>query len=69
MTAPLATVDEATVAADRPVHVICCDPNEALCGTNVNALNVAPDEAEVTCQLCAIAYAEDLPCANPSCPD
>ena len=69
MTAPLAAVDEAAVAADRPVHVVCCDPNEALCGADVSALQVMPDEAELTCQLCAIAYEEDLPCANPTCPD
>ena len=67
--APVAAVDEVTVAPDRPVHVVCCDPNEALCGTDVSALNVAPDEDEVTCPLCAIAYEEDLPCANPRCPD
>ncbi|MEV4271968.1 hypothetical protein [Micromonospora aurantiaca (nom. illeg.)] len=51
------------------MHVVCCDPNEALCGTNVAAHSYVPAGAETTCQLCAIAEANDLPCANPNCPD
>ncbi|MEW2442818.1 hypothetical protein [Micromonospora marina] len=67
MSAPLTEPAPEVVAADRPVHVVCCDPNEALCGTNVAGLDAMPDDAEVTCQLCALAYANDLPCANPRC--
>ena len=69
MTTAHATVNPVAVPTDRPVHVVCCDPNEALCGANVAALQVMPDDVELTCPLCAIAYAEGLPCANPSCPD
>ena len=67
MTAPHATVNPVAVPTDRPVHVVCCDPNEALCGASVR--QDVPDAAEVTCRLCSIAYEEDLPCANPRCPD
>lgn len=69
MAVPLTAVDEQAAPVDRPVHVVCCDPNEALCGTNVAGLDAMPDDAEVTCQLCALAYANDLPCANPRCPE
>ncbi|WFE41920.1 hypothetical protein [Micromonospora sp. WMMD998] len=69
MAAPLTAADEQTAPADRPVHVVCCDPNEALCGTNVSALLGVPDDVEPTCVLCALAYANGLPCANPECPE
>ncbi|AYF29274.1 hypothetical protein CSH63_17740 [Micromonospora tulbaghiae] len=69
MAAPQASFDQVAVAADRPVHVVCCDPHEALCGANVAARPYTPDEVEPTCALCALAYANDLPCANPRCPE
>jgi hypothetical protein len=61
--------DVEIVPADQPVHVVCCDPNEALCGTNVSSHRDVPAATETTCVLCALAEANHLPCANPSCPE
>ncbi|QLQ37958.1 hypothetical protein [Micromonospora robiginosa] len=69
MTAPTVDDGQAATTAGQPIHVTCCDPIEALCGAIVVGRPDAADDAEVTCQLCAIAFANVLPCANPACPE
>ena len=68
MTAPQ-TVPAPVDADDREVHIVCCNPNQAVCGADVSdADGWLPDVADdVTCLLCAIADAEDLPCGDPEC--
>lgn len=49
------------------VHVVCCDPNTALCGHDCSRGEDVPDETAVDCRLCALAEQADMPC--PLCDD
>lgn len=52
-------------APDKAVHIVCCDPNKAVCGAVVT--KAVPDGTEVDCRLCALADDNDLPCSHPEC--
>lgn len=67
MSAPLVSAQDVSTGHDRPVHVVCCNDDVALCGADVANRPVLPDDTDVTCRICEIAYEEDLPCGNPEC--
>lgn len=67
MTAPLTETVTTTSTDDDAVHVVCCDPDMALCGTPVPGGNWVAVTTPTDCPLCALA--EDMPCGNPDCPD
>lgn len=57
-----------TGPADDPYqHLWCCDENVALCGLDLTGYEDDPDSDEPVCALCAIAYAEGMPCPVPGC--
>ena len=56
-----------TGTEDELIHVVCCDPDVAMCGMDVSGYRWVPHDEPATCELCAIAYEEDLPC--PKCHD
>ena len=58
----MTTLADVADVADRPVHVVCCDPDTAVCGANVSGQDWVPNSTETTCRLCALVEAEDLPC-------
>lgn len=60
MTALAPELDTATHDGDDEVHVVCCRPDVALCGSDVTALAWVDDDAEATCVVCADL--EGLPC-------
>jgi hypothetical protein len=66
------SIDErvAPTAAEmrRLVHTFCCNPDLSDCGKDLSGRPVLPDDTTPTCQICAIAEAEALPCADPDCP-
>jgi hypothetical protein len=49
------------------VHVVCCDPDLAVCGSDRTGLPFLPDDAPVDCPLCALVDADNLPCDAPGC--
>lgn len=44
-------------------HLYCCNPDVALCGTDVSDVPELADDAEITCVVCADL--EEQPC--PTC--
>ena len=50
------------IAEQDVLHVVCHDPNTALCGADVSGEPWRT--GETTCQVCAIADANLLPCAT-----
>jgi hypothetical protein len=66
VTAP-ATEPTTTQPDDEPTHVVCCDPDTALCGTTVRGERWQPATDPTTCGMCRLV--EDMPCGNPDCPD
>lgn len=50
-------------AGKNLTHVVCCDTNVALCGTDVTHSSWVGEDAETTCSACALIATE--PC--PSC--
>lgn len=68
MTTPLAVTFTGNTDIDGAVHVVCCNPDLAACGSDRTGQPFLPDDAEATCPICAIADAEELPCGDPDCP-
>ncbi len=56
-----------TGATRRFTHVVCCDPDTAMCGTDMSGTEWAPGTAVIGCVVCADLV--DAPCADPNCPD
>ena len=54
------TEPEVTPDEDLVVHVVCCNPDEALCGVDVSGEMWVADIEEITCPVCAIL--EGQPC-------
>jgi hypothetical protein len=58
---------------DDLVHVVCCNPDLALCGSDVTGTPLAGpgeilDEDNV-CPVCLIACDNQLGCSAPGCPE
>lgn len=62
-------VDQQLATDDDTVHLVCCDPDVALCGDVVSNHGWTATDTETDCYLCAVAEANDLPCGDPNCPD
>lgn len=45
---------------DAFTHVVCCNPDIALCGSDVADVDWVSNDAEATCVVCA--ELEELPC-------
>lgn len=72
----MSTATLAELAASAPAagdsdlnHYYCCDPNVALCGTDISAM--PETDEDIDCVVCAdleptMAY---TPCASPACPN
>ncbi|MGW3321095.1 hypothetical protein [Streptomyces virginiae] len=46
------TVDRADGATDELDHLYCCDPDTALCGTDISDSPELFDDGETTCVVC-----------------
>jgi hypothetical protein len=47
---------------DSFTHVVCCNPNLALCGSDVTDVDWVGDDVEATCVVCA--ELEELACTR-----
>jgi len=48
-------------AADDETHVVCCNPDTALCGTDVADGSWVEDDVETTCVVCRDLEGQDCP--------
>lgn len=65
----LPTPVETPTGDDDPVHYFCCNPDVALCGVDLEDIDVDystedPDE----CRLCVYSIDEALSCSLSGCP-
>jgi hypothetical protein len=63
----LAPASAAASTGDDLAHVYCCNPDVALCGTDVTGVPEVPDE-DTTCVVCLDLEDADFACC-PTCPD
>jgi hypothetical protein len=62
----LAPAPGSTTSGDDLAHVYCCNPDIALCGTDLCGVPEIPDD-ETTCVVCVDLDDAGLPCC-PACP-
>ncbi|MEU4173265.1 hypothetical protein AB0F46_41305 [Streptomyces sp. NPDC026665] len=62
MTTTLSPEPVTTDTAADESHVVCCDDDVALCGTDVEALNWIDEDVEPTCAVCRELRGK--PCRN-----
>jgi hypothetical protein len=60
------TINPASTGSDELNHIYCCDPDIALCGTDISADNEV-DLDVANCVVCLDLEAAALPCSD-SCP-
>ncbi|WUH94609.1 hypothetical protein OG900_33640 [Streptomyces sp. NBC_00433] len=58
-----AASEQATSSDDGLDHVYCCDPDIALCGTDISGADFAAFDA-ASCVVCADLDDTDAPCAR-----
>lgn len=63
--APTAVGAEGSDAGADEHHVYCCNPDVALCGTDISGHDFAEDNESVSCVVCVDLDGE--PC-SPNCP-
>lgn len=66
MTTAPAPAPAATTTGDDLDHLYCCDPDTALCGTDISD-NTEADFEHPDCVVCADLEVTDVSC-SPNCP-
>lgn len=64
-TQPSASTDGTT---DDIQHLVCCDPNTALCGLDVTDLGWTDMPEQNDCPLCVVVDDTNTYCTHPACP-
>jgi hypothetical protein len=49
-------------------HIVCCDPNTALCGSDVSDVPFTDMPLQYECPLCIWADTVQASCPSPTCP-
>ena len=67
MTTPQAapTASRSNRSPDGLDHLYCCDPDTALCGTDISDTPELFDDGETTCVVCADLADDDCTCPTP----
>lgn len=64
---PPAVVVAGDAAATDLVHLVCCQPNTALCGSDLTGKAEVPDSAVLTCSACDLIDEKGSPCGGRLC--
>jgi hypothetical protein len=68
MTAPLVEAGPRALGLGPDVHhLLCCDPDVAMCGQDVSGHPFTDGVGEIPCPLCRTVLAERQPCPVADC--